>query len=257
MDLTKLTKYISTWLSTYSENSGLSGFVIGISGGIDSALTSTLCALTNKRVILVSMPIKQTTSEFERAKNHILDLKSKFSNVESIEINLTTSFTQFESDLPDYVSSNNLVMANSRSRLRMMTLYAFGQANNCLVVGTGNKIEDFGVGFYTKYGDGGVDISPIADLTKTQVWDLAKHLGVINSIIIAKPTDGLFEDGRSDEDQIGASYAELEWAMVFNGDLSNLSERQLEVLSIYTKLNKLNQHKMNPIPVCIIPSELY
>ena len=256
MDLTKLSKYISTWLSTYSENSGLSGFVIGISGGIDSALTSTLCALTNKRVILVSMPIKQTTSEFERAKNHILDLKSKFSNVESIEINLTTSFNQFESDLPDYVSSNNLVMANSRSRLRMMTLYAFGQANNCLVVGTGNKIEDFGVGFYTKYGDGGVDISPIADLTKTQVWELAKHLGVINSIIIAKPTDGLFEDGRSDEDQIGASYSELEWAMVYNGDLSNLSERELEVLSIYTKLNTLNQHKMNPIPVCIIPSEL-
>ena len=256
MDLTKLSKYISTWLSTYSENSGISGFVIGISGGIDSALTSTLCALTNKRVILVSMPIKQTTSEFERAKNHILDLKSKFSNVESIEINLTTSFTQFESDLPDYVSSNNLVMANSRSRLRMMTLYAFGQANNCLVVGTGNKIEDFGVGFYTKYGDGGVDISPIADLTKTQVWELAIHLGVINSIIIAKPTDGLFEDGRSDEDQIGASYSELEWAMVYNGDLSNLSERELEVLSIYTKLNKLNQHKMNPIPVCKIPSEL-
>ena len=256
MDLTKLSKYISTWLSKYSENSGLSGFVIGISGGIDSALTSTLCALTNKRVILVSMPIKQTTSEFERAKNHILDLKSKFSNVESIEINLTTSFTQFEIDLPDYVSSNNLVMANSRSRLRMMTLYAFGQANNCLVVGTGNKIEDFGVGFYTKYGDGGVDISPIADLTKTQVWELAIHLGVINSIIIAKPTDGLFEDGRSDEDQIGASYSELEWAMVFNGDSSNLSERELEVLSIYTKLNTLNQHKMNPIPVCIIPSEL-
>ncbi len=256
MDLTKLSKYISTWLSTYSENSGISGFVIGISGGIDSALTSTLCALTNKRVILVSMPIKQTTSEFERAKNHILDLKSKFSNVESIEINLTTSFNQFESDLPDYVSSNNLVMANSRSRLRMMTLYAFGQANNCLVVGTGNKIEDFGVGFYTKYGDGGVDISPIADLTKTQVWELAIHLGVINSIIIAKPTDGLFEDGRSDEDQIGASYSELEWAMVYNGDLSNLSERELEVLSIYTKLNKLNQHKMNPIPVCKIPSEL-
>jgi NAD+ synthase len=169
---------------------------------------------------------------------------------------LTETFTQFEKTIPSDVVQNHLSMANSRSRLRMMTLYAIGQANGCLVAGTGNKVEDFGVGFYTKYGDGGVDLSPIADLMKTQVWNLAKEVGVVDSIITAKPTDGLFEDERSDEDQIGASYPELEWAMEFKDDVSYLSEREKEVLDIYTKLNRANQHKMNPIPVCIIPKEL-
>ena len=148
-------------------------------------------------------------------------------------------------------------MANSRSRLRMLTLYAVAQANGCLVVGTGNKVEDFGVGFYTKYGDGGVDVSPIADLTKTQVWALARHVGVIQSILLAKPTDGLFEDGRSDEDQIGASYAELEWAMEYKEKGINLTERQEEVLVIYRRLNKANRHKMEPIPVCVLPNGLF
>ena len=251
-----ISEYIKNWLINYSNESKTSGFIIGISGGVDSAVTSTLCAQTNKKVILLSMPIRQTKTEFERANNHIKDLKARFKNVESIEINLTSSFTEIEKTLPKDVMNNHLAMANSRSRLRMLTLYAVGQANNCLVAGTGNKVEDFGVGFYTKYGDGGVDISPIADLTKTQVWNLANYLKVITEIIIAKPTDGLFEDGRSDEDQIGASYPELEWAMGFSGDVSKIDERKKEVLHIYKKLNSINQHKMNPIPVCKIPLNL-
>jgi len=147
-------------------------------------------------------------------------------------------------------------MANSRARIRMTTLYAVGQTNNCLVVGTGNKIEDFGVGFYTKYGDGGVDISPIADLTKTDVKKLASELNVVSSILLAKPTDGLWEDGRSDEDQLGASYPELEWAMDFKGDYENVTEREKEVLNIYKKYNRINKHKMEPIPVCLLPNSL-
>ena len=253
MKASLISEHIKNWLLDYSNESKTKGYIIGISGGVDSAVTSTLCALTGKKVILLSMPIRQTKSEFERANNHIKDLKNRFKNVESIEINLTSSFTEIEKTLPEDVINNHLAMANSRSRLRMLTLYAIGQANNCLVAGTGNKVEDFGVGFYTKYGDGGVDISPIADLTKTQVWELAKYLNVITEIINAKPTDGLFEDGRSDEDQIGASYPELEWAMEFNGNIEELDERKKTVLTIYNRLNFINQHKMIPIPVCKIP----
>ncbi len=249
----KISEHIIDWLTDYCDKAKLSGFVIGISGGIDSALTSLLCAKTNKKVILVSMPIRQTAKEFQRANDHIKDVKTRFPIVDSIEINLTESFAQVEKDFPSYVVSNQLAMANSRARLRMLTLYAVGQANNCLVVGTGNKVEDFGVGFYTKYGDGGVDISPIADLTKSQVFELAEYVGVINSIIVAKPTDGLFEDERSDEDQIGATYPELEWAMNFDQNESELSERETEVLKIYRHLNSSNRHKMDPIPVCKIP----
>lgn len=256
MNYSKVKDHIVSWLSDYTEKAFSKGFIVGISGGVDSALTSTLCALTGKKVILLSMPIRQTKAEFDRANEHIKNLENRFDNVSSIETNLTETFTQFEKTIPSDVVQNHLSMANSRSRLRMMTLYAIGQANGCLVAGTGNKVEDFGVGFYTKYGDGGVDLSPIADLMKTQVWNLAKEVGVVDSIITAKPTDGLFEDERSDEDQIGASYPELEWAMEFNGDVSYLSEREKEVLDIYTKLNRANQHKMNPIPVCIIPKEL-
>lgn len=256
MNYSKVKDHIVSWLSDYTEKAFSKGFIVGISGGVDSALTSTLCALTGKKVILLSMPIRQTKAEFDRANEHIKNLENRFDNVSSIETNLTETFTQFEKTIPSDVVQNHLSMANSRSRLRMMTLYAIGQANGCLVAGTGNKVEDFGVGFYTKYGDGGVDLSPIADLMKTQVWNLAKEVGVVDSIITAKPTDGLFEDERSDEDQIGASYPELEWAMEFNGDVSYLSEREREVLDIYTKLNRANQHKMNPIPVCIIPKEL-
>jgi len=252
----KVKEHIVEWLSNYADKAFVNGFIIGISGGVDSAVTSILCALTGKKVILLSMPIRQTKAEFERANEHINDLKNRFINVSSVEANLTDTFTQFEKDLPLDVVQNHLAMANSRARLRMMTLYAVGQANSCLVAGTGNRVEDFGVGFYTKYGDGGVDISPIADLMKTEVWELAKHIEVVQSIVEAKPTDGLFEDGRSDEDQIGATYPELEWAMDFVGEESSLSDREMEVLSIYKKLNNANKHKMNSIPVCEIPSFL-
>lgn len=257
MNLFKITNHIVSWLLDYCDNSHFDGFVVGVSGGVDSALVSTLCALTSKKVILLNMPIRQTTSEYNRANEHINDLRNRFSNVQSIEMNLTPIFNQIENDFPSDILANHLVMANSRSRLRMLTLYAFGQTNNCLVVGTGNKVEDFGVGFYTKYGDGGVDISPIADLSKTQVRNLARHLNIVESILVAKPTDGLFEDGRSDEDQIGATYPELEWAMDFKGDEDLLNQRQKEVLIIYKRLNSINQHKMQPIPVCFIPKHFF
>jgi len=256
LDYLKLSKYISQWLNTYCENAKVSGFVIGISGGIDSAVTSTLCAETGKKTILVNLPIKQSESEYIRATEHIENLKSRFSNVESIEVNLSETFEILSDSLPFEASSNSLAMANTRSRLRMTTLYAIAQGNNCLVAGTGNKIEDFGIGFYTKYGDGGVDVSPIADLLKSEVFLLGKTLNVIESIQNAAPTDGLWGDQRTDEDQIGAKYSELELAMQFKGDEDELTTRQKEVLSIYRKLNAVNQHKMLPIPVCSIPSEL-
>lgn len=200
------------------------------------------------------MPIRQTSAEYSRAMNHIKNLESRFDNVVSFDIHLTEVFAAFEKALPSNVLDDHLSMANSRARLRMTTLYALGQTEGCLVAGTGNKVEDFGVGFYTKYGDGGVDLSPIADLTKSQVWAVAREVKVIDEIINAKPTDGLWEDGRSDEDQIGASYPELEWAMDFKGDETALDSRQKEVLAIYRKFNRANKHKMVPIPVCEVPS---
>jgi len=256
LNTAKIAEHIKVWLDDYVTSARLSGFIIGISGGIDSALTSTLCAMTGKKVVLLSMPIRQTKAEYSRAMNHIADLKQKFPNVVSYDIDLTSTFVDFETKMPFDLKENHLTMANSRARLRMTTLYALGQAHGCLVAGTGNKVEDFGVGFYTKYGDGGVDVSPIADLTKSQVWAISKEVGVIQEIIDAKPTDGLWEDGRTDEDQIGASYPELEWAMDFKGDEQTLSEREVEVLKIFRKLNAANKHKMDPIPVCLIPKEL-
>jgi NAD+ synthase len=248
----KVSKHIISWLDSYIEKSGARGFIVGISGGVDSALTSILCAKTGKKTLIMTMPIRQTSAEYDRAIEHINDLKSKFPNVESLDIDLTNVFESIESTFPQDTVENTLAMANTRSRLRMLTLYGIGQSNGCLVVGTGNKIEDFGVGFFTKYGDGGVDLSPIADLTKTQVWELARYNNVVESIVIAKPTDGLWDDGKSDEDIIGATYPELEWAMDFQGEESMLTERQLEVLKIFRRLNAINQHKMNPIPVCLI-----
>jgi NAD+ synthase len=248
----KVSKHIVDWLDSYIEKSGAKGFIVGISGGVDSALTSTLCAKTGKKTLIMTMPIRQTSAEYDRAIEHINDLKHKFPNVESLDIDLTNIFESIESTFPKATVENTLAMANTRSRLRMLTLYGIGQSNGCLVVGTGNKIEDFGVGFFTKYGDGGVDLSPIADLTKTQVWDLARYNNVVESIVTAKPTDGLWDDGKSDEDIIGATYPELEWAMDFQGDESLITDRQKEVLKIYRRLNAINQHKMNPIPVCLI-----
>ncbi|MDO7609600.1 MAG: NAD(+) synthase [Crocinitomicaceae bacterium] len=252
----RVSRHIVDWLKSYCEQSNLNGFVIGVSGGIDSAVTSILCAETGKRVVLLNMPIRQQSAEFLLAKKHIKDLTDRYPNVESHELELTEVFESFEKSMPFPIESNQLSMANSRARLRMMTLYAVGQAHGLLVAGTGNKIEDFGIGFYTKYGDGGVDLSPIADLTKTEVFALAATLNVIEEIQQAAPTDGLWGDGRKDEDQIGASYAELEWAMGFSGEKNDLTKRQIEVLNIYNRLHKINQHKMLPIPVCKIPDNL-
>jgi NAD+ synthase len=256
LDFLKTKEHIVHWLTNYCDQAGAKGFVIGISGGIDSAVTSTLCALTNKKVVLVNMPIRQSTNEYNRSKEHIEDLSKRYQHVISHEVNLTDVFSAFEKILPPLAASNKLSMANTRARIRMTTLYAIAQSENCLVVGTGNKIEDFGIGFYTKYGDGGVDISPIADLMKSQVYSLGRELNVISSIQKAAPTDGLWGDNRTDEDQIGATYDELEWAMEFNGDKENLTKRQKEVIELYIRLNTINQHKMLPIPVCTIPDTL-
>jgi len=249
-------KHIVQWLKSYLETAKLDGFVVGISGGIDSAVTSTLCAKTGAKVICLNMPIRQRKVDYDLAAEHIHDLCTKYDNVSTLEIDLSGVFSKFEEILPLSVQSDNLSMANSRARLRMMTLYAIGQTNRLLVAGTGNKVEDFGVGFYTKYGDGGVDVSPIADLMKTQVYKLGEQIGVINGILNAKPTDGLWEDGRTDEDQIGATYPELEWAMEYTGSTDNLNPRQKEVLAIFKRLHSINKHKMVEIPVCHIPADM-
>ena len=256
MDYSTIKRHITNWLTNYCDQAGSKGFVIGISGGIDSAVTSTLCALTHRKVVLVNMPIRQSENEYNRAIEHIKDLQVKFPNVLAHEVQLSGVFSEFESVLPQETALNQLAMANTRARMRMTTLYAIAQSENCLVVGTGNKIEDFGIGFFTKYGDGGVDLSPIADLMKSQVYSLGKELGVVSSIQHAAPTDGLWGDNRTDEDQIGATYAELEWAMEFNGKIEALNDRQKMVIELYHRLNRINKHKMVPIPVCIIPDEL-
>ena len=239
---------IVKWISDYTDNSQLDSYIVGVSGGIDSAVTSTLCALTGKKTILVSLPIHQNKFHLKRAQNHIENLKSRFENVESLEIDLSNVLDSF---LKKFSDNEKLSEANTRSRFRMLTLYHIASLNNSLVVGTGNKVEDFGVGFYTKYGDGGVDISPIADLLKSEVKRLAIKLNVIQEIIEAKPSDGLWDDDRSDEDQIGASYEELEWAMNYieQNKHTNLTEREKTVLNIFTKFNTKNRHKMMPIPI--------
>lgn len=250
--------HIVNWLKEYGEKSKTNGFVIGISGGIDSALTSTLCALTNTNVICLNMPIRQHKTEYDRSTEHIQWLKNNFSNVSSAEVNLTSIFEEMEKTYDDEIQ-DFLTMANTRARLRMTTLYTYAGHHKLLVAGTGNKIEDFGIGFFTKYGDGGVDISPIADLMKSEVYALAKHLGVLQSIVNARPTDGLFADGRTDEDQIGATYDELEWAMNYINNNENylLNDRQQIALKIFNNRHKTNMHKIEPIPVCIIPENLF
>lgn len=247
--------HIVKWLTDYSVKSNTEGYVIGISGGIDSALTSKLCALTGKPTHVIELPLRQKHEELLRSENHIQSLKRDHKNVTSSRIDLTELFEQFTKTIPHTVSGNLLAMANSRSRLRMTTLYAIAQNENKLVVGTGNKIEDFGVGFFTKYGDGGVDISPIADLTKTQVRELSKFLKINSDIIHAAPTDGLWDEERNDENQLGATYEELEWAMENHENVKSniLSEREREVINIFNKFNFQNQHKMLPIPVCHLP----
>ena len=248
-------KYIKEWILQYNKESKTKGFVIGISGGIDSALTSTLIAETRLPLMCIEMPIHQNKKEILRGKKHIAWLKEKYNNVSSIEFNLTSVFDDFKNKT-NHNNDNSLALANTRSRLRMTSLYYFAQINNYLVAGTGNKVEDFGIGFFTKYGDGGVDLSPIADLLKTEVFTLSKELNIINDILIALPTDGLWEEEKTDEDQIGATYKELEWAMNLDNLNKNLSKREQEVLTIYTKLNKANKHKILPIPVCLIPEDI-
>ena len=253
--------HIVEWLKTYAINAKVNGFVVGVSGGVDSAVTSTLCAMTGLNLMCLEMPIHQAESHVSRAQEHIKQLKKRFPNVQSTRIDLTPVFESFKSEISLEGSSStvDMALANSRARLRMTTLYYYAGLLGKLVAGTGNKVEDFGVGFYTKYGDGGVDLSPIADLLKSEVYDLGKALQVSQSILTAAPSDGLFGDARSDEDQIGASYPELEWAMnaVENGKTVNDFEgRERSVFEIYLRYNAANTHKMNPIPVCKIPEKL-
>ena len=256
MQTTAIINHISNWLKSYAQNAGVKGFVIGISGGIDSAVTSTLAAKTGLPLLCVELPIHQNKIQVERGLKHIAWLKESFENVSSVELQLSSVYDSFTSQLSDNEAQNELALVNTRARLRMTTLYYFAQSKQSLVLGTGNKVEDFGIGFFTKYGDGGVDISPIADLLKTEIYAIGKVLGINNEILTAAPTDGLWGDNKNDEEQIGASYPELEWAMAFNEDTNSLTEREKKVLQIYIKLNRENQHKMNAIPICKIPKNL-
>lgn len=260
MQTDKITEKIVSWLKNYALKANVKGYVIGVSGGVDSGVVSTLCAMTGLKVLMIEMPIRQKEAEVSRAWEHMNQLKERFENVEAISVNLTPAFEELyktfnvnDTEFP----AEKLAFANTRSRLRMLTLYYYGQINGLLVCGTGNKVEDFGVGFYTKYGDGGVDVSPIADLYKTEVYALAKSLDLVESIQNAIPTDGLWDVDRTDEQQIGATYPELEkiqkeWGMKTEADYSG---RDLEVFKIFSRMNKAAQHKIQPIPVCDIPEE--
>ena len=237
---------IVNWLSNYLKDNNLETLVIGVSGGIDSAVTSTLCAMTGLNTKLVIMPIHQNINETKRGINHCDFLKNKHKNIETIITDLSDVYEQFISTIP-YKFKNQLSLANLKARIRMTTLYLIAGNTNGLVVGTGNKVEDFGVGFFTKYGDGGVDISPIADLMKSEVYELAKALKINQEIIDAAPTDGLWDDGRTDVEQLGVSYDELEWAM--NYKTENINNKKERILKIYNKHRNKNLHKMRPIPI--------
>ena len=261
MNTEKVAEYIINWLKEYATNAGVKGFVIGVSGGIDSAVTSTLCAKTGFPTVCLEMPIHQEESQVNRATRHISSLQERFKNVATNQVNLTPVFDSLVKAMPSVENEDDRFMslANTRARLRMTSLYYFAGLDNLLVTGTGNKVEDFGVGFYTKYGDGGVDLSPIADLMKSEVYAIARYLGVDEEIQKAPPTDGLWGDDRTDEDQLGASYDELEWAMKAQEagkEIADFTGRLQEVYKIYLRLNKANLHKMNPIPVCEIPENL-
>ncbi len=243
----QLENKISNWLNDYLIKNKLKSFVIGISGGIDSAVTSTLCAMTRQKTIVVTMPIHQNQDETIRGRKHIDWMKNKFKDVEGYNIDLTIAYETMKKTIPSNFHSD-LALANTRARLRMSTLYMLAGSSIGLVVGTGNKIEDFGVGFFTKYGDGGVDISPIADLMKSEVYLLAKSMGINNDIINAAPTDGLWDDERTDEEQLGVTYDELEWAMNYDG-AKEINQKEKDILDIYFKHRKTNIHKMKPIPI--------
>ena len=246
MMVEKRAEIITKWIDDYCKNESFNpkSLVVGISGGIDSSVVSTLCAKTGRKTIVLTMPIKQIKSQHDLSLEHAKWLKNNFKNVEHHLVQMDKIFDSFSEVLNDF--NNQHGFANSRARLRMATLYQVATANSGIVVGTGNKVEDFGVGFYTKYGDGGVDISPIADCTKTQVWELGKHLGVSDKIINSQPTDGLWDDGRNDVQQLGMTYQELEKAMEDKNDINYKK---------YLKIREKNLHKMNPIPVCVINDE--
>ena len=255
MQTEEIINHIVNWLVDYNKKSRTKGFVIGVSGGIDSAVSSVLGAKTNLPILCVEMPIHQNIKQVSRGKKHIKWLEKKYENVSSAEIDLTDIFESFKKISNAETKDANLALANTRSRLRMTTLYYHAQINNYLVAGTGNKVEDFGIGFYTKYGDGGVDISPIADLLKSEVFIIGKELEIINEILIAPPTDGLWDNNQTDEEQIGATYDELEWAMK-NINKQELSQKEEKIMNIFKKFNLANKHKMIPIPVCKIPKKL-
>ena len=265
MNAENVARHIAEWMSDYLRGTGARAFVVGISGGIDSAVVSSLAALSGHRTLCVTLPIHQAKSQVNRAAEHAAALCTRYPNVQVADADLTGVYDTFVAALtpscPNDVAKgvSELAGANARSRLRMTALYYYAGMNNMLVAGTGNKIEDFGVGFFTKYGDGGVDMSPIADLTKTEVYELGRWLEVPQSILDAAPTDGLFGDDRTDEQQIGAKYAELEQAMAYferGGDPLLLSGRERDVYDIFVRRNRANRHKMEPIPVCRIPAGL-
>jgi len=274
LNFSEVKDQISNWLSAYASGANMNGYVIGVSGGIDSAVCSTLCALTGLPLTVIKMSIHQAADQADRGSKHIEWLKANFPNVKSLDIDLTESYDKEIEALTNSGAFKGLsedqiflASANTRSRMRMVTLYAVAGAHKLLVCGTGNKVEDYGIGFFTKFGDGGVDLSPIGELTKTEVYALAKEMGVIQEILDAKPTDGLWTDGRTDEDQIGATYPELEWAMDYTDKFSFfdveealgsgpfkfpdlLSDRQMKILKIYWSRHRANEHKMQMPPVC-------
>lgn len=260
MQTQKVIDHIVEWLKDYATKARVNGYVIGVSGGVDSGVVSTLAAMTGLKTLLIEMPIRQKADQVDRAKDHMEDLKSRFSNVETMSVDLTPAFEELYKtfDVNEELYPNEkLAFANTRSRLRMLTLYYYGQLNGLLVCGTGNKVEDFGIGFYTKYGDGGVDVSPIADLYKTEVYTLAKGLNLIKSIQEAIPTDGLWDVDRTDEQQIGATYPELEKIQKEYGSKTaeDYEGRDKEVFLIFDRMHKAAKHKMEPIPICDIPEE--
>ena len=260
MQTQKVKDHIVQWLTDYAREAGAKGYVIGVSGGVDSGVVSKLCAMTGLELLMIEMPIRQKQDQVNRAWEHMNDVTAKFPNAKSLSVDLTPAFEELYKSFDvkdDALGKEQLAFANTRSRLRMLTLYYYGQINGLLVCGTGNKVEDFGIGFYTKYGDGGVDVSPIADLYKTEVYELARSLDLVESVRNAIPTDGLWDVERTDEQQIGATYPELEkiqkeWGTKTESDYSG---RDLEVYKIFKRMNAAAQHKINPIPVCDIPEE--
>ena len=264
LDAEAAVRHIVQWMKDYLDQTALDGWVVGVSGGIDSAVTSTLAALTGRPTTLLRMPIHQAADQDQRGADHIAWLESQHGHVTSCVVDLSASFDGLSEALATAADGpfGGLALANARARLRMTTLYAVAAEKGALVAGTGNKVEDFGVGFYTKYGDGGVDLSPIADLFKSEVYAVGRALGIGEAILNAAPTDGLWGDNRTDEDQLGASYDELEWAMeqVAKGRSAasfEAASREGEVMRIYHKHHSTNLHKMDPIPVCEIPLSLF